>query len=248
VNARGSRLLAELQRDEAYAGPLLRVRAAREAAAVMRGMRKRAGLTQKAIAERLKVSQARISQIESGVLDYLPPLDFIYLFADACGRHVSLATSSDKDLRVEEYVAEARNTEFGREEITREIPSRALRRNLDEHGVVKIGSVVSAGDILVGRMAPAGDEASTSEEKLLRAIFDRKASSARDTSLRLPAGNPGEVVDVTITYGTPRSRVPKVVSVFVAHQAAAAATASPELARSEQPKRQSGKTREAGQG
>ncbi|MBZ9989971.1 helix-turn-helix domain-containing protein [Mesorhizobium sp. BH1-1-5] len=85
-----SRLLGEIEQDGVYAAPLLRVRAARETAALLRGLRKQAGLTQQAIAAKLGVSQARISQVESGVLDFLPPLDFIYLFTDACGARLSL--------------------------------------------------------------------------------------------------------------------------------------------------------------
>lgn len=85
-----SRLLGEIEQDGVYAAPLLRVRAARETAALLRGLRKQAGLTQQAIAAKLGVSQARISQVESGVLDFLPPLDFVYLFADACGARLSL--------------------------------------------------------------------------------------------------------------------------------------------------------------
>jgi transcriptional regulator with XRE-family HTH domain len=90
VNDHDSRLLSEIEQDSAYTAPLLRVRAARETAALLRGLRKQAGLTQQAIAARLGVSQARISQVESGVLDHLPPLDFIYLFTDACGARLSL--------------------------------------------------------------------------------------------------------------------------------------------------------------
>jgi transcriptional regulator with XRE-family HTH domain len=104
VNDHNSRLLGEIEHDGAYAAPLLRVRAARETAALLRDLRKTAGLTQHAIAAKLGVSQARISQVESGVLDHLPPLDFIYLFADACGARLALSAQA-KDAAAETGLA-----------------------------------------------------------------------------------------------------------------------------------------------
>lgn len=92
-----SRLLGELERDPSYAGALTRVRAARETAAQLRAMRKRAGLTQAELGKKLGVSQARISHVESGLLDYLPPIDFIYLYAEACGASITLHASARQE-------------------------------------------------------------------------------------------------------------------------------------------------------
>ncbi len=88
-----SRLLSEIERDPSYADALVRVRAARETAAQLRAMRKQAGLTQAELGKRLGVSQARISHVESGLLDHLPAIDFVYLYAEACGSNISLQTS-----------------------------------------------------------------------------------------------------------------------------------------------------------
>lgn len=101
-------------------------------------------------------------------------------------------------LHIEEYEIEARNTKLGDEEITREIPnvSEAALRNLDANGVIVVGSEVEAGDILVGKTAPKGETEPPAEEKLLRAIFGEKARDVRDTSLRMPHGSKGTVVEV----------------------------------------------------
>lgn len=101
-------------------------------------------------------------------------------------------------IHVEEYEVEARTTKLGDEEITREIPnvSEAALANLDEHGVIRIGSEVNPGDILVGKTAPKGETEPPAEEKLLRAIFGEKARDVRDTSLRMPHGSKGTVVDI----------------------------------------------------
>lgn len=102
-------------------------------------------------------------------------------------------------IHIEKYEIEARETKVGPEEITRDIPNvgdEALR-DLDEDGVVRIGAQVQAEDILVGKVAPKGQEELTSEEKLVRAIFGEKAAEMRDTSLRVPHGEKGKVVDIT---------------------------------------------------
>ncbi|WP_022819902.1 DNA-directed RNA polymerase subunit beta [Fusobacterium russii] len=101
-------------------------------------------------------------------------------------------------IHVEEYEIEARNTKLGDEEITREIPnvSESALRNLDEHGIIRIGSEVEPGDILVGKTAPKGETEPPAEEKLLRAIFGEKARDVRDTSLRMPHGSKGIVVEI----------------------------------------------------
>ncbi|MFB3880791.1 MAG: DNA-directed RNA polymerase subunit beta [Armatimonadota bacterium] len=101
-------------------------------------------------------------------------------------------------VHIEKYEIEARETKVGPEEITRDIPNvgdEALK-DLDEDGVVRIGAQVRAEDILVGKVAPKGQEELTSEEKLVRAIFGEKAAEMRDTSLRVPHGEKGKVVDI----------------------------------------------------
>ncbi len=101
-------------------------------------------------------------------------------------------------VHVEKYEIEARETKVGPEEITRDIPNvgdEALK-DLDEDGIVRIGAQVQAEDILVGKVAPKGQEELTSEEKLVRAIFGEKAAEMRDTSLRVPHGEKGKVVDI----------------------------------------------------
>ena len=103
-------------------------------------------------------------------------------------------------IHIEEYEITARDTKLGQEEITRDIPNlgdEALK-NLDEAGIVYIGAEVKAGDILVGKVTPKGESPVTSEEKLLRAIFGEKASDVRDTSLRVPPGDQGTVVEVRV--------------------------------------------------
>ncbi|MDR2766547.1 MAG: DNA-directed RNA polymerase subunit beta, partial [Holosporaceae bacterium] len=103
-------------------------------------------------------------------------------------------------IHVEEFDVMARDTKLGNEEITRDIPnvSDDALKNLDEAGIVHIGAEVQAGDILVGKVTPKGESLMTPEEKLLRAIFGERAADVRDTSLRLPPGVRGTVVDVKI--------------------------------------------------
>lgn len=101
-------------------------------------------------------------------------------------------------IHIEEYEIEARNTKLGDEEITREIPniSEEALRKLDANGIITIGSEVGPGDILVGKTAPKGESEPPAEEKLLRAIFGEKARDVRDTSLRMPHGSKGTVVEI----------------------------------------------------
>lgn len=103
-------------------------------------------------------------------------------------------------IHIEEFEVMARDTKLGNEEITRDIPnvSDDALRNLDEAGIVHIGAEVQAGDILVGKVTPKGESVMTPEEKLLRAIFGERASDVRDSSLRVPPGVKGTVVDVKI--------------------------------------------------
>src|SRR5229473_625144 len=103
-------------------------------------------------------------------------------------------------IHIEEFEASARDTKLGQEEITRDIPNvgEEALKNLDEAGIVYIGAEVKPGDILVGKVTPKGESPMTPEEKLLRAIFGEKASDVRDTSLRLPPGVSGTVVEVRV--------------------------------------------------
>ncbi len=101
-------------------------------------------------------------------------------------------------IHIEEYEADARSTKLGDEEITRDIPNRSEEslRNLDDRGVVRVGAEVLSGDLLVGKVTPKGETELTAEEKLIRAIFKEKAREVRDTSLKVPHGEGGVVIDV----------------------------------------------------
>ncbi|HUG37846.1 MAG TPA: DNA-directed RNA polymerase subunit beta, partial [Candidatus Limnocylindrales bacterium] len=103
-------------------------------------------------------------------------------------------------LHIEEFEVQARDTKLGKEEVTRDIPnvSEEALKDLDESGIVRIGAKVKAGDILVGKITPKGETQLTPEEKLLRAIFGEKAGDVRDTSLTVPPGIEGTVVDVKV--------------------------------------------------
>ena len=103
-------------------------------------------------------------------------------------------------IHIEEYEAEARDTKLGPEEITRDIPGVGddALKNLDERGIIRVGAEVRAGDILVGKVTPKGETELTAEERLLRAIFGEKAREVRDTSLKVPHGEYGIVVDAKV--------------------------------------------------
>ena len=103
-------------------------------------------------------------------------------------------------IHIEEYEIDAKETKLGPEEITSDIPGvgKDLLANLDESGVIRIGAEVHSGDILVGRVSPKGDTEQTAEERLLRAIFGEKSREVRDTSLKVPHGESGIVVDVKV--------------------------------------------------
>ena len=127
-------------------------------------------------------------------------------------------------IHIEEYYCESRDTKLGPEEITRDIPNvgEDVLKDLDGDGVISIGAEVRAGDILVGKVTPKGETELTSEERLLRAIFGEKAREVRDTSLRLPHGESGIVVDVkTFTRDdcdVLQPGVIKVVRVYIAQK------------------------------
>jgi DNA-directed RNA polymerase subunit beta len=101
-------------------------------------------------------------------------------------------------IHIEEYEIDARTTKLGDEEITRDIPNRSEEslRNLDDRGIVRVGAEVASGDLLVGKVTPKGETELTAEEKLIRAIFKEKAREVRDTSLKVPHGEGGVVIDV----------------------------------------------------
>ena len=125
-------------------------------------------------------------------------------------------------IHIEEYEIDARTTKLGDEEITRDIPNRSEEslRNLDDRGIVRIGAEVQSGDLLVGKVTPKGETELTAEEKLIRAIFKEKAREVRDTSLKVPHGEGGVVIDVKTfsrTAGDDLSPgVNELVRVFVA--------------------------------
>ncbi|HEY8419156.1 MAG TPA: DNA-directed RNA polymerase subunit beta [Clostridia bacterium] len=127
-------------------------------------------------------------------------------------------------IHIEEYELEARDTKLGPEEITRDIPNvgEDMLKDLDENGIVRIGAEVRSGDILVGKVTPKGETDPTPEERLLRAIFGEKARDVRDTSLRVPHGEGGIVVDVKIFTRANKDElnpgVHKLVRVYVAQK------------------------------
>lgn len=125
-------------------------------------------------------------------------------------------------IHIEEYESEARETKLGSEEITRDIPniSDEMLKDLDEEGIIRVGSEVKSGDILVGKVTPKGETELSAEERLLRAIFGEKAREVRDTSLRVPHGETGIVLDVKVYSRENQDElqpgVNKVVRVFIA--------------------------------
>ncbi len=127
-------------------------------------------------------------------------------------------------IHIEKYEIEARDTKLGEEQITRDIPnlSEEALKNLDEDGIIRIGAEVKGGDILVGKVTPKGETELTPEERLLRAIFGEKSREVRDTSLRVPNGEGGIIVDVKIFTRKNRDElspgVNKLVRVYIAQK------------------------------
>ncbi|MBS4008593.1 MAG: DNA-directed RNA polymerase subunit beta, partial [Clostridium sp.] len=127
-------------------------------------------------------------------------------------------------IHIEEYESEARDTKLGPEEITRDIPNvgEDALKDLDERGIIRVGAEVRAGDILVGKVTPKGETELTAEERLLRAIFGEKAREVRDTSLRVPHGESGMVVDVKVFSREQGDELPpgvnKLVRAYVAQK------------------------------
>jgi len=120
-------------------------------------------------------------------------------------------------IHIEEYEIDARTTKLGDEEITRDIPNRSEEslKDLDERGIVRIGAEVSSGDLLVGKVTPKGETELTAEEKLIRAIFKEKAREVRDTSLKVPHGEGGKVIDVKIFSRENNDELPPSVNELV---------------------------------
>ena len=127
-------------------------------------------------------------------------------------------------IHIEEYECDARDTKLGPEEITQDIPNVAedALRDLDNDGIIRIGAEVRAGDILVGKVTPKGETELTAEERLLRAIFGEKAREVRDTSLRVPHGEAGKIVDVKIFTRANNDELPpgvnQLVRVYIAQK------------------------------
>ena len=127
-------------------------------------------------------------------------------------------------IHIEEYEIEARDTKLGPEEITRDIPNvgEDALKDLDERGIIRVGAEVRAGDILVGKVTPKGETELTAEERLLRAIFGEKAREVRDTSLRVPHGEYGTIVDVKVftrdTFDEMNPGVNMVVRCYIAQK------------------------------
>ncbi len=120
-------------------------------------------------------------------------------------------------IHIEEYEAEARDTKLGPEEITRDIPNvgEDSLKDIDERGIIRIGAEVRSGDILIGKVTPKGETDLTSEERLLRAIFGEKAREVRDTSLRVPHGEAGIIVDIKIFTRENQDELPPGVNMLV---------------------------------
>jgi len=120
-------------------------------------------------------------------------------------------------IHIEEYEAEARDTKLGPEEITRDIPNVGddSLRDLDDRGIIRIGAEVRSGDILVGKVTPKGETELTAEERLLRAIFGEKAREVRDTSLRVPHGESGIIVDIKVFTRDNADELPPGVNMLV---------------------------------
>ena len=115
-------------------------------------------------------------------------------------------------IHIEEHEVDARDTKLGAEEITRDIPnlSEEILADLDERGIIRIGAEVDAGDVLVGKVTPKGETEQTPEERLLRAIFGEKAREVRDTSLKVPHGESGKVIDVRVFSRDDSHELPRV--------------------------------------
>jgi DNA-directed RNA polymerase subunit beta len=141
-----------------------------------------------------------------------------YNFEDAIILSESIVRSDKfSSIHIEKHEIEARDTKLGPEEITRDIPNVGddSLKDLDEEGIIRIGAEVQAGDILVGKITPKGETELTAEEKLLRAIFGEKAREVKDTSLRVPHGQHGKVIDVRVFRREDHDELPAGVNQLV---------------------------------
>jgi DNA-directed RNA polymerase subunit beta len=120
-------------------------------------------------------------------------------------------------IHIEEHEVDARDTKLGAEEITRDIPnlSEEILKDLDERGIIRVGAEVGPGDVLVGKVTPKGETELTPEERLLRAIFGEKAREVRDTSLKVPHGESGKVIDVRVFSRDDQHELPPGVNMIV---------------------------------
>ena len=120
-------------------------------------------------------------------------------------------------IHIEKYETESRDTKLGAEEITRDIPNvgEEALKDLDEHGVIRLGAEVTSGDVLVGKITPKGETELSPEEKLLRAIFSEKAREVRDSSLKVPHGERGKVIDVRVLSRANKDELPAGVNELV---------------------------------
>ena len=151
------------------------------------------------IADGPATSQGEISLGKNALIGFMTWEGYNYEDAVLLNEHL-IRDDVYTSLHIEEYELEARDTKLGPEEITRDIPNVGddALSNLDEEGIIRIGAEVRSGDILVGKVTPKGETELTAEERLLRAIFGEKAREVRDTSLRVPHGEYGIVVNVEI--------------------------------------------------
>src|ERR671932_607355 len=189
-----------VQADAPFVGTGMESVVARDSGAAIAA--RRAGVVDQVDATRIVVRATELGELALGrnVLVAFMPWNG-YNFEDS----ILLSERIVKDdvftsIHIEEFEVMARDTKLGPEEITRDIPnvSEEALKNLDEAGIVYIGAEVRAGDILVGKITPKGESPMTPEEKLLRAIFGEKASDVRDTSLRVPPGVTGTIVEVRV--------------------------------------------------
>ncbi len=175
------------------------------------------------IADGPATSQGEISLGKNALIGFMTWEGYNYEDAVLLNEHL-IRDDVYTSLHIEEHETEARDTKLGPEEITRDIPNvgEDALANLDEEGIIRIGAEVRSGDILVGKVTPKGETELTAEERLLRAIFGEKAREVRDTSLRLPHGEYGIVVNVEVFTRENSDElspgVNKVVRVYIAQK------------------------------
>jgi DNA-directed RNA polymerase subunit beta len=176
-----------------------------------------------AIADGPSTSQGEIALGRNVLIGYMPWEGYNYEDAILLSEKL-VKEDVYTSIHIEEHECEARDTKLGPEEITRDIPNVGPEglKDLDEIGVIRVGAEVTSGDILVGKVTPKGETELTAEERLLRAIFGEKAREVRDTSLRVPNGEGGIVVDVKVFTRDNRDELPagvnEMVRVYIAQR------------------------------